>query len=153
MVKKSERKEDCNSSKARVTAIDGKKISVVVEQNEGCAACAAASICEKTSKNGKKLVVSQSDSENFEVGELVWLNVPQSKIYKALGLAFLYPLLLIALVCVSAAYVYPLSDITIALFSCIVVALYYFVLYRYRHKPFFNFSLYISKIYDINSQN
>ncbi|MBR1769705.1 MAG: SoxR reducing system RseC family protein [Bacteroidales bacterium] len=146
---KNGKKEDCNSSLARVLSIEGNKIGVLVEQNESCAACAAASLCEKTSKAGKTLDVFQSDAKDFSVGEQVLLNVPQSKIYKALALAFVYPLLLIILVCVLSSYVFSLSDTAIVICSVLLVALYYLILYLNRTKPMFNFSLYLSKIHKV----
>ncbi len=144
-----EKKEDCNTSEARVLSIDGNKISITVEQKESCSACAAASLCEKTSKSGKNLEIIQSNAKTFEVGEKVLLNVPQSKIYKALGLAFLYPLILIALVCLVSAYVLHISENATVLLSVLFVVVYYFILYLCRHKPFFNFSLFISKITEV----
>lgn len=144
-----EKKEDCNTSEARILQIEGNKIQVVVEQKESCSACAAAALCEKTSKSGKNLEITQSNAKSFEVGEKVLLNVPQSKIYKALGLAFLYPLILIALVCLLSAYVFDLSENAIVILSIGFVAVYYFILYLCRHKPFFNFSLFISKIPEV----
>ena len=126
-----EKREDCNTSEARIIKIEGNKIQLIVEQKESCSACAASALCEKTSKSGKNLEIIQSNAKSFEVGEKVLLNVPQSKIYKALSLAFLYPLILIALVCLLSAYVFLLSENAIVLLSIGFVAAYYFVLYLF----------------------
>lgn len=143
---KREKKEDCNTSEARIFAIDDNKISLIVEQKESCASCAAASLCEKTSKSGKSLEVIQNNAKDFVVGERVLLNVPQSKTYKALLLAFGYPLIIMALVCLCSYYLFEAKD-TIIVIACIVcVSIYYFLLYLCRRKKYFNFSLFVTKI-------
>ncbi|MDO5760774.1 MAG: SoxR reducing system RseC family protein [Bacteroidota bacterium] len=141
-----EKKEDCNTSEARVLSIEGNKISLMVEQKESCTACAAASLCEKTSKSGKNLDIIQANAKDFYVGEKVLLNVPQSKIYKAISLAFVYPLLIIAMICLLGSYCLKVQD-TLVVLACIVgIATYYLTLYFCRHKKYFNFSLFITKI-------
>ncbi|MCF0209927.1 MAG: SoxR reducing system RseC family protein [Bacteroidales bacterium] len=141
---KAQKKEDCNSSEAIIKKIEGEKITVQVLKSDNCDGCSAALICESSSR-GKTIEVSQSNANIFEVGERVMLNVPQSKTFKALGLAFLYPLLLILACCLLCHYVFGLSDAFLALLSLVILAIYYFALYKLRNKPFFNFSLSVSK--------
>lgn len=143
---KREKKEDCNTSEAKIFAIEDNKISLIVEQKESCASCAVASLCEKTSKSGKNLEVIQNNAKDFVVGEKVLLNVPQSKIYKALLLAFGYPLLIMALVCLCSYCLFGAKDTSIVVACIVSVSIYYFLLYLCRHKKYFNFSLFITKI-------
>lgn len=140
-----EKHEDCNSSKALITKINGKKITLHVEQGEDCDACAAAALCEKTSSKGKTIEIPQNNAEDFSIGEKVMLNVPQSKTYKALGIAFLYPLILVIATCLIGFYSLNWNDGILSLVSLAILAAYYLILYRFRHTKFFNFSLYISK--------
>ncbi|GEM_PF-2134763 len=141
-----ERIGDCNTSEARILNIEGNTLSVLVEQKQGCMSCAAASLCEKTSKYGKSIDVVQNNAKDFYVGERVMLNVPQNKIYKALMLAFGYPLLIVAMLCLISYYLLSVNDMFIVLIGITGIVIYYFVLYLCRHKTFFNFSLFVTKI-------
>lgn len=136
--------KDCNTAQGVITKIEGKKITVYISQNEACSSCAAATMCEKTSSRGKTLVVEQDNANIFSVAETVNVNTPQNKTLKAIRLAFLYPVLLMAMVVV-VKYFVDFSDNLLALLCLFVVALYYFVMYLFRNSKLFNFGIFISK--------
>lgn len=139
------RNEECNTSEARIISIKDNTISVVIEQKEECSGCAAMTLCEKTSDRGKTLDIVQNNASNFSVGEKVLVNTPQSSLFKALMLAFAYPLLIIVGLCLLGHYFFGWNDGISALFSLVLLGVYYFILYKKRNTSLFNFSLYISK--------
>lgn len=136
--------EDCNITHGIITKIEGKIITVHIQQAESCSSCAAAGICEKTSSKGKLLKINQNNAEIFSIGERVIVNTPQSKSLKAIRLAFLYPILLMAVVVVFKEFI-DFSDNILAVVCMLVVAIYYLFLYLMRHNKLFNFNIFISK--------
>ena len=79
----------------------------------------------------------------FEIVTLVvfiWLMV------KAIGLAFFYPTLLVILFCVVEYHFFALDEGLTALICLAILCIYFIVLYINRHKPLFNFSIFIEKI-------
>ncbi len=137
---------DCNKDEGIITAINGNSISLHIAQKSECNGCSAAFLCEKSGKTGKDLTVTQSDAKDFSVGEKVSVLVPQNKVLKAIGLAFFYPSVLVILFCVLQYHFFPLNEGLTALISLAILCLYFFILYCNRHKPLFNFSIFIEKL-------
>ncbi|MBR1774734.1 MAG: SoxR reducing system RseC family protein [Bacteroidales bacterium] len=137
--------KDCNKDEGIITSINGKEISLHIAQKESCVGCAAANLCEKTSNSGKNFTITQDNAKIFQVGEKVSVLTPQNKALKAIRLAFLYPTLLVIAFCLLQYYFFPLNDTVIALICILLIAIYFFILYINRHKPLFNFSIFIEK--------
>ncbi|MBR1626694.1 MAG: SoxR reducing system RseC family protein [Bacteroidales bacterium] len=138
--------KDCNKDEGIITGIDGNYISLHIAQNESCTGCAATSLCEKTSNNGKDLTISQNNASAFQVGEKVSVLTPQNKVMKAIGLAFAFPTLLVVLFCLLQYFFFPLNDTLIALGCLLILITYFWILYINRNKSTFNFSIFIEKI-------
>ena len=138
--------KDCNKDEGIITDINGKEISLHIAQNESCVGCVAANMCEKTSSSGKDFSILQDNASKFEVGERVSVLTPQNKVLKAVRLAFLYPTLLVVAFCLLEYHFFPLNDTLIALICLVIIGVYFLVLYLNRHKPLFNFSIFIEKL-------
>jgi len=141
-------KVDCNKDEGVITAIKGKQIWVHIAENESCIGCAAATLCEKTSKKGKDLTIIQNNAQDFVVGEKVSVNTPQNKVIKAIGLAFFFPTLIVIVFCLLQYFFFPLSDTLVGLICLVLLALYFFVLYLQRNTSLLNFSIFIEKMVD-----
>lgn len=137
---------DCNKDEGIITAIDGNRISLHVTPKSECNGCSAAFLCEKSGKTGKDFTITQDDAQSFTVGEKVSILTPQNKVLKAISLAFFYPTLLVILFCVIEYHFFPLNEGLTALICLAILCNYFFVLYINRHKPLFNFSIFIEKI-------
>ena len=137
---------DCNKDDGVITFIQGDSISVRVLQKDSCSSCMVAAFCEKTSKNGKNLTIKQNNASQYNVGEKVSILTPQNKVLNAIRLAFLYPTLLIIVVCLFQYLFFPLNDIMLALICVGFIVLYFIILYLNRNKSLFNFSIFIEKI-------
>ncbi|MBO6117501.1 MAG: SoxR reducing system RseC family protein [Bacteroidales bacterium] len=138
--------KDCNKDEGIITDVNGKTISVHIAQKETCAGCAAANLCEKTSNAGKDFTITQDNAQIFRKGEKVSVLTPQNKALKAIRLAFLYPTLLVIAFCMLQYFFFPMNDIAVALVSILIIALYFLILYINRHKPLFNFSIFVEKL-------
>ncbi|MBP3433443.1 MAG: SoxR reducing system RseC family protein [Alistipes sp.] len=115
-----------------VERIDGRKITVVVEQQSACAACHAKGLCSE--QGSRKVIEADSDTpELFSIGDTVRVALVSNRMaLQSVVWGYILPfvVLIVALV---VAKILGATDGIAALATLLSVALYYVVLYTLRH--------------------
>lgn len=113
-----------------VEKITGDRLWVKVERQSACASCAANQYC--AASDPRKECIEVTDiSRHWLVGEKVYVHISSSLAGRAVFLAYLLPLLamLLALVVTLLA---GGGELCAALFSLLVVGIYYGILYFFK---------------------
>ena len=115
-----------------VERIDGKRITVVVEQQSACAACHAKGLCSE--QGSRKLIEAESDNpELFAVGDMVRVALASNRMaLQSVVWGYILPFVVL-IVALLVAKIFGASDGIAALATLLSVALYYVVLYALRH--------------------
>lgn len=115
-----------------VERIDGRKITVVVEQQSACAACHAKGLCSE--QGSRKVIETDSDNpELFSIGDTARVALESNRMaLQSVVWGYILPfvVLIVALV---VAKMLGATDGIAALATLLSVALYYVVLYALRH--------------------
>ena len=130
--------------KGRIESINGNKISVSFIAYSGCASCHAKSYCSPSNMEEKSVEVTDF-SNQYTVGEDVYVVMNQNLGFKAIWLGYIQPLLFVILTLII------LTEITgkEALSGLVAIAIlipYYLTLYLFRKKLKQSFTFTIQKI-------
>lgn len=127
-----------------VLAVEPRMVKVEMHVVSACASCKAHASCSFVDKADKVVEVETDEWQLYHEGERVTVSVNESLGLLAVLLAYIVPaVLLIAALALMAAT--SDSDILAAAIPILVVALYYLVLYRFRHRLQKRFSFGLSK--------
>ncbi len=113
-----------------ITRITDNKIVIRIEVKSACASCQIKSACNLAETESKFIEVNHRN-ESFSVGEKVWVKMSESQGWIAVFWAYVIPLILLLLglmIFQNAGIKESLS----ALYTLIILAVYYFVLYLNR---------------------
>jgi len=115
-----------------VIAVGKDSVRVKIETLSACASCQAHSRCGFAEKKDTELDIDTRDAASFSVGQSVEVQVLESRGMLAVLLAYVVPsiLLLAGLI----ALLQVCSELTAVLLTLGVVAVYYLVLYAFRHQ-------------------
>lgn len=125
-----------------VCAVEGGTVTVRILQMSACSACQAKKLCRISESKEKEIQVQVSRPAAFRPGQRVVVEGSESQGFKAVLLAFGYPMLLLLAALVSViAFGGNEKTAVLAAFGTLVV--YYIVLFMNRHKmeKEFRFSL------------
>lgn len=126
-------REDCVEQKGIVIKKQEDKVVVKIEQKSTCSSCHARGACTSLDKKDKEIEVKTKDAENYNVGDEVIITISTKLGLKAVLIAFVLPLILLVIALFLSIKVFSLTQSLSALISLIVVAVYYFLLYKQNH--------------------
>lgn len=130
-----------------VIATDGDWVEVKTIKSSACAACAAKQMCN--SSESQEITLRAYADAPLSAGDKVEVTITQQAGWKAISIAYLAPLVLLALViCILTAL--HLSDAVIGAVSVGILAVYYLVLATQRKHLEGQFSIHASKNEYIN---
>ena len=127
-----------------ITDIAGQCISVRILQASACSTCAAAQLCKSSEAKEKVMKVRSAETDTYEVGETVRLQIDVRNGLQAAFLAYIVPLILIVAELVGVS-MFGGSDGLAAIGCLLVLALYYSLLYALRDRISRKFEIKIIK--------
>lgn len=136
-------REDCIEQKGIVIKKQEDKITVKIEQKSTCASCHARGACTSLDKKDKEIDIKTKDVENYNIGDELVITISTKLGLKAVFIAFIIPLLLLVIALFLSIKIFSLAQSLSAFISLIVVAIYYFLIYKqnlFLSKQF-NFSI------------
>lgn len=119
------------SHQGTVIAVEQGKVRVQIVSVSACASCQAHSRCGFAESKEKELEIETPLWSELKVGDTVQVQISESKGMLAVVLAYLVPsvILLAGLV----GFLQLMGELRAVLFTLLVIALYYIVLYFCRH--------------------
>ncbi len=130
--------------KGIITSILGDTVQVKIESLSACASCHAKSMCTLSEKEDKLIDVKIPKNRELHIGDLVTVCVSKEKGMQAVFLAYVIPTLIV----IAAIIVFlqlSFSEVLAIVASLIILALYYGVLYCFRHKINDRFTFYLKE--------
>lgn len=136
-------REDCVEQKGVVIKKQQDKIIVKIEQKSTCSSCHARGACTSLDKKDKEIEIKTQDTQNYNIGDEVIITITTKLGMKAVLIAFVLPLILLVIALFLSIKLFSLAQSISALVSLLVVAAYYFFLYKQNHllSKEFNFSI------------
>lgn len=119
--------------KGRVIEVTRDKVSVEIISQSACSACHAASLCSMSEAVRKIVEVPVYQNAEYIVGEEVDVLLAPSMGLKAVLLAYVLPLVVLVVLCVSLSFT-SLGELYVGLAGLGAVAVYYMILYLIRGR-------------------
>jgi sigma-E factor negative regulatory protein RseC len=123
-------KEDCVEQKGIVIKKQEDKVIVKIEQKSTCSSCHARGACTSLDKKDKEIEIKTKDTQNYNIGDEVIITISTKLGMKAVFIAFVLPLILLVIALFLSIKQFSLTQSLSALVSLLVVAAYYFFLYK-----------------------
>lgn len=123
-------KEDCVEQKGIVIKKQEDKVIVKIEQKSTCSSCHARGACTSLDKKDKEIEIKSKDTANYNIGDEVIITISTKLGMKAVLIAFVLPLILLVIALFLSIKLFSLTQSLSALVSLLVVAAYYFFLYK-----------------------
>ncbi|MBQ2375117.1 MAG: SoxR reducing system RseC family protein [Bacteroidales bacterium] len=123
-------KEDCVEQKGIVIKKQEDKVIVKIEQKSTCSSCHARGACTSLDKKDKEIEIKTKDTQNYNIGDEVIITISTKLGMKAVFIAFVLPLILLVIALFLSIKLFSLTQSLSALVSLLVVAAYYFFLYK-----------------------
>jgi sigma-E factor negative regulatory protein RseC len=123
-------KEDCVEQKGIVIKKQEDKVIVKIEQKSTCSSCHARGACTSLDKKDKEIEIKTKDTQNYNIGDEVIITISTKLGMKAVFIAFVLPLILLVIALFLSIKLFSLTQSISALVSLLVVAAYYFFLYK-----------------------
>lgn len=123
-------KEDCVEQKGIVIKKQEDKVIVKIEQKSTCSSCHARGACTSLDKKDKEIEIKTKDTQNYNIGDEVVITISTKLGMKAVLIAFVLPLILLVIALFLSIKLFSLTQSLSALVSLLVVAAYYFFLYK-----------------------
>lgn len=123
-------REDCVEQKGIVIKKQEDKLVVKIEQKSTCSSCHARGACTSLDKKDKEIEIKSKDAANYNIGDEVIITISTKLGMKAVFIAFVLPLILLVIALFLSIKIFSLSQSLSALISLVVLAAYYFLLYK-----------------------
>ena len=119
--------------KGTVALVGRNFVRVDIEVMEACGSCASRKACAMGQGTTREIMVYTDEAQHYSIGEVVNVSAKQTVGLTAVLLCYVVPLVILV-----SALALPISlgvsEGIAALLSLTVTALYYFVLWLFRHK-------------------
>lgn len=126
-------KSETISHTGMVTGISGKTAVVEIVSASACSSCSAAGLCSMAEAVRKQIEVAVPAGETYAVGEQVEVCLTAAEGMKAVVAAYVIPLFILLILCVSLSYT-GLSELLIGAAGIGALAVYYLILYLARGR-------------------
>lgn len=136
------------SHKGKVIEVSSESVTVEILSKSACSACHAAGMCSM-SEVAKKHISVPAGREIYSLGEEVEVLLLPSMGMKAVFYAYVIPLLILVILCVSLC-VAGISELYAGLAGLIGIVIYYLVIYSIRGRFAREYVFEIRKIKKIN---
>ena len=127
-----------------IEKVDGRKITVRVVPQQACSGCNSKASCHISGDFDKMVEVIARENTVLSIGESVNVSMRTESGFLALFIGYILPLVLLV-VSVFTVYYFMGSEAGAAIGSLTTLALYYAVLYLFRHKLNKKFTFYLEK--------
>lgn len=138
------------SHKGKVVAVSSTGVRVEIISQSACSSCHAAGLCSMSEAVKKEIDVPAQPGEEYHVGDDVKVILGSDMGMKAVVLAYVIPLALLLVVCISLTYT-GMGELYAGLAGLGAVAVYYFVLYLMRKRVSGKYVFKIEKENNLNS--
>ena len=128
-----------------VESVEHERVRVRILQSSSCSACEARKLCQ-SSESKEKLIDCNSHGATFSKGDRVMVYGSMEMGWEAVLIAFVIPLLLIVGWIFMSIKILELSELAAIGMMVGVLALYYWVVYLFRHKINRRFEFNLEKI-------
>lgn len=136
--------------KGRVLSVDDDVIRVEIISSSACSSCHAAGLCSMSEAVKKVVEVHAHGNEYYAPGEDVTLVLKSSLGMKAVLAAYVAPLAILLVVCVSMSFA-GVNELYTGLTGIAAVAVYYLALYLMRERISRDYVFCIRKDNNLNS--
>lgn len=126
-----------------VSAADG-SVKVLITTLSACGSCEAHAHCGFSESRNKEIIVDTPDWYHYQPGQQVTVSVNEALGLSAVWWAYLFPAVLLLTAVITLLYTISSEPLAV-IASLAVVAVYYIVLYQFRHKLQHRFSFGISE--------
>ncbi len=138
------------SHKGRVLEVTPDVIRVEMISSSACSACHAAGLCSMSESVKKVVEIPAAGNDGYAPGEEVELLLTPSMGMKAVVLAYLVPLAILLVICVSLSYT-GMHELYIGLAGLCGVAVWYLALYMLKGRLASEYVFCIRKNNNLNS--
>ena len=138
------------SHRGKVLSVDGGCIRVEIISSSACSACHAAGLCSMSEAVKKVVEIPAAGNPGYSAGEEVVLTLKPSMGMKAVLAAYVLPLVILLLLCVSMSFA-GFNELYTGLAGLAALAAYYAVLYFMRDRISRDYVFCIRKTNNLNS--
>lgn len=132
------------SHMGKVTEVTETAVTVEIVSRSACSSCSASGLCSMSEAVRKQVRVPAVPGETYEVGEEVEVCLAPSAGMKAVVTAYVIPLFILLILCVSLSYS-GLNELIAGLAGICGVALYYLVIHLTGGRSARKYAFYIRK--------
>jgi sigma-E factor negative regulatory protein RseC len=136
--------ENVIGHKGVVISVSETEVYVKIERSESCGGCKNKASCRMGKEDEQIIPIETKEANTYSAGEEVNISMKTSLGLKATLYAYLLPLALLLIVFITV-YQFTSSELIQILFAFFAVILYYFLLYKMRHRMKKTFQFFISK--------
>ncbi|MBO4738148.1 MAG: SoxR reducing system RseC family protein [Bacteroidales bacterium] len=130
---------------AKVTSVSTDSVDVLLEKGSACSTCHNRGACSSLDKQNMFYHIDTPNAQSFQVGEIVRIGISVNSGLKAVIYAYLIPLLLLFAAFFVARYCTPFELLQV-LIGLGVVVVYYYVLFKQKHRLNKKFTFTIQKL-------
>jgi len=134
----------------RITAINGKDITVTILAKSACTSCEAKGLCNSSEMKDKDIHINYLGAQNWEIGEVANVTMKPSMGTKAVLFGYIYPFLFLITTLIIVANITS-NEIIIGLSTLGGVGVYYTLLWILRNKLNSTFVFELEKFNQTNS--
>lgn len=138
-----ERREQCVEHAGEVVSVSGSQVRVLMRAQSACAGCHAKSVCGMHESAPREVEVVAPQG-GYAVGDRVRVGVRASVGLLAVLLSYVCPAMLVIAALFILSPGLGVSEGLSALFSLVVLCVYYALLYAFRHRVGRRFEFYIT---------
>lgn len=124
--------EELIKHKGRVTRVADGAVWVDIDCESACSACHARNLCSITDKKTKSIQAVPPEGVALAPGDAVMVVLRAALGLKAVLFIYVIPLLLLIAALFTSAL--PIAEYFVAIIALGVLALYYFIIYLFRHS-------------------
>lgn len=130
---------------AKILSIDGENITVLIEKSSACASCYNKGACAIADKKEVVYTIESSKSNTFAIGEIVRVGINTQIGLKAVVFVYIFPLLLFFAGFLITRMLSN-NELMQAIIAIAIVAIYYFLLSKFKSALNKQFNLIIEKL-------